>query len=361
MSCHLLWNSSSHFLYRCNETVACEAIDNQLYICTSLRTENYEKNQTETKSPTEDTTNNTISVEGENVSTNTNTPQLISTTRVYQYQTTTQNPSTVSSSHTTKFLPQTTTVKLTLSTTTNIPKQNPEKDPVTYTTKNYNISTTPTKKLSHTAPAQTSIVPALLFTCFGLLGIVAIILQFYKKKIKRRRKSNVIPVNDEVDLEHQFQINAWRMKRLHKYLQKKHPEKKMVRRKMIEETEKYASLMEKIHIEIKKSPKRDIIYKKKREKRVPTMTADFSTVMKEPEKIKHISSVAKLKIKMLPVEYAHRRKRKNFKILRDTLLPAAARRRRPPPKPPIQQELKRLRSKNLVSKSVFMNEQQNNA
>ena len=350
MSCHLLWNSSSHFLYRCDETVACEAIDNQLYICTSLRIENYGKNQTDTKLPTEDTTNNTISEEGENVPTNTNTPELISTTRVYQYQTTTQNPSTVSSSHTPEFLQQTTTVKLTLRTTTNIPEQNPEKDPVTYTTKNYNISTQPTKKLSHTAPAQTSIVPALLFTCFGLLGIVAIILQFYKKKIKRRRKSNVIPVNDEVDLEHQFQINAWRMKRLHKYLQKKHPEKKMVRRKMIEETEKYASLMEKIHIEIKKSPKRDIIYKKKREKHV---------TIKEPEKPKHISSVAKLKIKMLPVEYAHRRKRKNFKILRETLLPA--RPRRPPPKPPIQQELKRLRSKNLVSKSVFMNEQQNNA
>ena len=352
MSCRLLWNSSSHFLYRCNHTIACETIDNNLYICTSLWKQNSEQNQTETKPPVEDTKNNTTSSEEENVSSSTNTAKIVSTTRVYQYQTTSRNPSTVSSNQTQEFPLQTTTLILNLHTTTKIPTQNPVADPVSYTTKNYNISSTETKKLSHIAPSPTSVVPIVIFTCLGLLSIVGLILKFHQKRMKQRRKSNVIPVNDEIDLQHQFQINAWRMKRLHKYLQKKHPEKKLVQKKMVEETEKFASLMEKIHIEIKKSPKCDIIYKKKKEKRVPTMTADFSTVMKEPEKIKHISSVAKLKIKMLPVEYAHRRKRKNFKILRDTLLPA--RPRRPPPKPPIQQELERLRNKNLVSKSVFM-------
>jgi hypothetical protein len=317
-----------------------------------LRKQNVEQNRTEIKSQEGDTVNNTTSSKEENEPSHINTPNIVSTTGQYPYQTTSQNPSPVSNNPQ-QFPLQTTTLILNLRTTTGIPVQNPQTDPVSYTTtKIYNISTTETKKLSHISPSQTSFVPVIIFSCLGLLSIVGLILKMYKKRMKKRRKSNVIPVDEEIDLQHQFQINAWRMKRLHKYLQKKHPEKKLVQKKMVEETEKFASLMEKIHIEIKKSPKCDIIYKKKREKRVPTMTADFSTVMKEPEKIKHISSVAKLKIKMLPVEYAHRRKRKNFKILRDTLLPA--RPRRPPPKPPIQQELERLRKKNLVSKSVFM-------
>ena len=77
------------------------------------------------------------------------------------------------------------------------------------------------------------------------------------------------------------------------------------------------------------------------------------TALKEPDKIKHISSVAKLKIKMLPVEYEHRRKRKNFKPLKDSLLPVQPRRpRRKAPAPP-KSELEVLKDKKLVSNSIF--------
>ena len=94
------------------------------------------------------------------------------------------------------------------------------------------------------------------------------------------------------------------MARLHKYLNKKYPEKKV----LAEKVEQRASLMEKIHIQIKNSPVQ--IYKKRGKKpiptfeadlipkkEVPTMKVDFVTAMKEPEKVKHISSIAKLKIK----------------------------------------------------------------
>ena len=140
MSCRLLWNSSSHFLYRCNHTIACETIDNNLYICTSLWKQNSEQNQTETKPPVEDTKNNTTSSEEENVSSSTNTAEVISTTRVYQYQTTSLNPSTISNNQTPEFPLQTTTLILKLRTTTNIPAESPVTNPVSYTTKNYNIS-----------------------------------------------------------------------------------------------------------------------------------------------------------------------------------------------------------------------------
>lgn len=85
------------------------------------------------------------------------------------------------------------------------------------------------------------------------------------------------------------------------------------------------------------------------------MNVDLLTALKEPEKVRHISSVAKLKIKMLPVEYEHRRKRKNFKPLKDALLPVKLRRpKRKAPSPP-KSELKLLQEKKLVTNSIFKN------
>lgn len=170
---------------------------------------------------------------------------------------------------------------------------------------------------------------------------------------------------DEQDLKNQLRVNAWRMAKLHKYLKKKHPEKTTLADRM----EDNAELMEKIHIQIKKSPV--FIYKKRGKKKdtvptlqvdlvpkqedIPTMKVDLMTALKEPEKIQHISSVAKLKIKMLPVEYEHRRKRKNFKPLKDSLLPVKPKRpKRKPPAVP-KGELDMLKSRKLVSNSVFKN------
>ena len=133
--------------------------------------------------------------------------------------------------------------------------------------------------------------------------------------------------------------------------------------------EKNASLMEKINIQIKNSPV--FIYKKRvkkqneiptlevdfvpKQKETPTMKVDLLTALKEPEKVRHISSVAKLKIKMLPVEYQHRRKRKNFKPLKDVLLPVKLQRpKRKAPSPP-KSELESLQEKKLVTNSIFKN------
>jgi len=151
--------------------------------------------------------------------------------------------------------------------------------------------------------------------------------------------------SEEQELEETLRINAWRMQKLHQYLDQKHPEKKG----MIEKTEEHVVLMEKINIQIKNSPKRHLIYRKRGQKKkvqseVPTMKVDFNTMMKEPKRVKHISSVAKLKINMLPVEYEHRRKRKNFKPLKKVLLPVP---------PPTRKELDTLKKKKLVSNSVF--------
>ena len=164
MSCRLLWNSSTHFLYRCNHTITCEAIDKKLYICTSLRKQNAEQNRTEIKSQEGDTVNNTTSSKEENEPSHINTPNIVSTTGQYPYQTTSQNPSPVSNNPQ-QFPLQTTTLILNLRTTTGIPIQNLQTDPVSYTTtKIYNISTTETKKLSHISPSQTSFVPVIIFS-----------------------------------------------------------------------------------------------------------------------------------------------------------------------------------------------------
>ena len=205
---------------------------------------------------------------------------------------------------------------------------------------------------------------------------------------KTKRESTVLPTTDEPldpiienileeqDLKNQLRINAWRMARLHKYLRKKDPQKKQ----LVESMEKNATLMEKINIQIKNSPV--LIYKKRGKNKndvptleadlfvekekiptmkvdlmtkeeIPTMKVDLMTALKEPEKVKHISSIAKLRIKMLPVEYAHRRKRKNFKPLKESLLPVQPRRpRRKAPAPP-KNELEVLKDKKLVSNSIF--------
>lgn len=151
---------------------------------------------------------------------------------------------------------------------------------------------------------------------------------------------------EEQDLANQLRINTWRMARLHKYLKKKYGEDKS--KTLAQKFEDNATLMEQVRIQIKNSPKRKLIYSK-----TPTMQVDFATMMKEPEKVKHISSVAKLKIKMLPVEYQHRRKRQNFEHLKKTLLPVQM--KRPTRKAPLPPELQLLKSKQLVSNSVFKN------
>jgi len=151
---------------------------------------------------------------------------------------------------------------------------------------------------------------------------------------------------EKQDLANQLRINTWRMARLHKYLKKKYGDDKS--KTLAQKFEDNANLMEQVRIQIKNSPKRKLIYSK-----TPTMQVDFETLMKEPEKVKHISSVAKLKIKMLPVEYQHRRKRQNFQHLKKTLLPVQI--QRPKRKAPLPPELQLLNSKQLVSNSVFKN------
>ena len=113
--------------------------------------------------------------------------------------------------------------------------------------------------------------------------------------------------------------------------------------------EKNAKLMERVRKKIEDSPKRDIIRGVK--KPIPTDVVDFETMMKEPEKIKHIRSIAKLKMKLLPVDH-QRKKRKSFHHLKDKLLPVKVKRpKRKAPTPP--SELDRLREKKLVSNSTF--------
>ena len=210
---------------------------------------------------------------------------------------------------------------------------------------------------------------------FLLVPVFLLILYIQKRNKKKVEISTTVKVPDEPldpvieqilekqDLENQLRINQWRMAKLHKYLEKKKYKKK----DLVENMEKNATLMEKINIQIKNSPV--FIYKKRGKKKetiptmeadlfvekkdVPTMKVDLMTALKEPEKVKHISSVAKLKIKMLPVEYEHRRKRKNFKPLKDCLLPVKPRRpKRKPPSVP-KGDLEMLHTKKLVSNSVF--------
>ena len=210
---------------------------------------------------------------------------------------------------------------------------------------------------------------------FLLIPVFLLILYIQKRNKKKVEISTTVKVPDEPldpvieqilekqDLENQLRINQWRMAKLHKYLEKKKYKKK----DLVENMEKNATLMEKINIQIKNSPV--FIYKKRGKKKetiptmeadlfvekkdVPTMKVDLMTALKEPEKVKHISSVAKLKIKMLPVEYEHRRKRKNFKPLKDCLLPVKPRRpKRKPPSVP-KGDLEMLHTKKLVSNSVF--------
>ena len=196
---------------------------------------------------------------------------------------------------------------------------------------------------------------------------------------KHKQQTTVLPTDEpldpiiedileEQDLKNQLRINSWRMAKLHKYLKKKYPQKAVLAKSM----EDNVALMEKIHIQVKNSPVQ--IYKKKGKKKdsiptltvdlipkkddIPTKKVDLTTALKEPEKVRHISSVAKLRIKMLPVEYEHRRKRKNFEPLKETLLPVETvptRPRRKAPSPP-KSELDVLKEKKLVSNSVFRNE-----
>ena len=213
------------------------------------------------------------------------------------------------------------------------------------------------------------IVPVIMFGIL-LIGATSTIVYIVQKKKKQKRPS-VIPmvdepldpviatILDEQDLKNQLRINKWRMAKLHKYLKKKNTNKEG----LVEHMEKNSTLMEKIHIQIKNSPVQ--IYKKRGKKIdaiptltvdfVPTMKVDLMTALKEPEKVKHISSIAKLKMKLLPALYEHRRKRKNFKPLKQMLLPVnnqLKRPRRKAPQPP-KSELEVLKDKKLVSNSIF--------
>jgi hypothetical protein len=218
----------------------------------------------------------------------------------------------------------------------------------------------------------------IILVCILVIVLVTIIYIYKKRRNKKeRRESTILPTTDEPldpiienileeqDLKNQLRINAWRMAKLHNYLKKKNPHKQ----KLVESMEKNAMLMEKINIQIKNSPV--LIYKKRgkkkdeiptltadliiKKKEIPTMRVDLMTALKEPDKVKHISSIAKLRINMLPVEYEHRRKRKNFKPLKEALLPV--RPKRPRRKAPVlpRSELEVLKDKKLVSNSIFKN------
>ena len=316
-------------------------------------------------------------------------------------ETTTQFPTTSTVTTTTQ-LPTTSTVK----TTTQLPTTGTVKTtefPTTteiistsYTTTTHKIqamTTTPISKKDSTTHAgnrsetknlrstksqlfekknENFVVPIIIFSIL-LIGGIGVVT--YKVR-SNQNKTGVVPTTvdepldpiienilEEQDLKNQLRINKWRMARLHKYLKKKYPKKQG----LVKHMEKNPSLMEKIHIQIKNSPVQ--IYKKRGKKRdaiptlkadlipkqVPTMKVDLMTALKEPDKIKHISSVAKLKIKMLPVLYEHRRKRKNFKPLKEMLLPVHNKPKRPrrkAPSPP-KSELEVLKNKKLVSNSVF--------
>ncbi len=213
-----------------------------------------------------------------------------------------------------------------------------------------------------------------------IVGIICYVMYRIRKRHalqnKQKKETTVLPTDEpldpiienileEQDLKNQLRINSWRMAKLHKYLKKKYPEKTVLAKSM----EDNVALMEKIHIQVKNSPVQ--IYKKRGKKKdsiptltadlipkeddIPTMKVDLMTALKEPEKVRHISSIAKLRIKMLPVEYEHRRKRKNFIPLKETLLPVGTVPRRPrrkAPSPP-KSELDILKEKKLVSNSVF--------
>ena len=250
----------------------------------------------------------------------------------------------------------------------------------TSTTKNYTRigKLSRGELISEQAEDNTGLIVVLVFVIiFSFLTALFMVLKKRRKRVEKR-DSTVLPTEEpldpaiekileEQDLKNQLRINSWRMTKLHKYLKKKYPEKST----LAESMEKEVALMEKIHIQIKNSPVQ--IYKKrgsakKKKETVPTMTVDIlppkkeeiptikvdlMTSLKEPEKVKHISSVAKLRIKMLPAEYEHRRKRRNFTPLKKTLLPVQSirRPRRKAPEPP--KSLEQLKEMKLVSNSVF--------
>ena len=224
--------------------------------------------------------------------------------------------------------------------------------------------------------------PKIGMILISILSVVIICYVIYwmrrrhAQQSKHKKETTVLPTDEpldpiienileEQDLKNQLRINSWRMAKLHKYLKKKYPEKTVLAKSM----EDNVLLMEKIHIQVKNSPVQ--IYKKRGKKKnsiptltadlvpkeddIPTMKVDLMTALKEPEKVRHISSIAKLRIKMLPVEYEHRRKRKNFKPLKETLLPVGTGPRRPRRKAPLppKSELDVLKEKKLVSNSVF--------
>ena len=336
-----------------------------------------------------------------NTKTTTYMPTTINPTTKMQ-QTTTENPTTkmlrtTTENPTTKMV-QTTTITPTTSTThfgystttlntSTINKNGDSYDKNTVTTTAIPLVNR-TRNLTNFLKKEGNIREEVVSSQFGIilistiicLGIIFYVIYWMKKRHalqkENKKETTVLPTDEpldpiienileEQDLKNQLRINSWRMAKLHKYLKKKYPEKTVLAKSM----EDNVALMEKIHIQIKNSPVQ--IYKKRGKKKdsiptltadlipkeddIPTMKVDLMTALKEPEKVKHISSVAKLRIKMLPVEYEHRRKRKNFEPLKETLLPVESGTRRPrrkAPSPP-KSELDVLKEKKLVSNSVF--------
>ena len=396
MPCDLLWNSTAFFLYRCDHNISCKAIDQSLYICSTPRqpiSEIDEPNASKVESRWVNKTSNTTYVLATTLPMHTSLPLSVSTTTINPNLKTTTglHPTTTNVLSSTTVIPPdslTTTTHSTSTTTRKHLRTTTEMQTVNLTTTQTYLARTTHIPLSSTTTGLTQefkktttkihttttvvnetmnrrqnllstpntdkgddTVAVIVFTCIFFVGLLLSMYIFRKQK-KKRGKSNILPVteeevqkSEEQELEETLRINAWRMQKLHQYLDQKHPEKKG----MIDKTEEHVVLMEKINIQIKNSPKRHLIYRKRGQKKkvqskVPTMKVDFNTMMKEPKRVKHISSIAKLKIKMLPAEYEHRRKRKNFKPLKKVLLPVS---------PPTRKELDTLKKKKLVSNSVF--------
>jgi hypothetical protein len=166
--------------------------------------------------------------------------------------------------------------------------------------------------------------------------------------LEPKKTKDIIPVTDEIDsiiediqeaadLENQLRKNEWKMAKLHlKSLAKTKTSLANLKTKMLPiHPTSLANLKTKLlpnATRICTIPTVDPI-----KCTIPTLKVDLTTMMKEPEKIRHLSSVAKLKIKMLPIDYKKRRKRENFESLKTMLLPATwikHRPKRPAPKVP---------------------------
>lgn len=374
MACLLLWNSTNHYLYRCvNRTdLNCIIIESELYICNEILKYSTTTNaytQSTTKIPQGNTLATTTVFSNSDFATSTSSATLIAGTTTanrYQIPTTTSVPLSAVETSTKN------TVKI--ETTTQSIWRNPPTTQTYVTTKINDLSTTTLLRGYTTQPTSHQIDLTPFYVLISCLILVICVLGV---KIKNKKGTKPVlpskkPQEDPEELERQLKVNAWRMRKLHDYLDKKYPEKV----KLVDLAEENCNLMEKINLEIKNSPQRDIIYTKRKKnvkkikseeekiekappalvqdkiEKLPTEKIDFSTVVAEPEKIKHISSVAKLKIKMLPADYERRRKSKNnLEPLKSTLLPA--RPARPAPKPPVHKDIERLKKLKLVTSSKF--------